>query len=204
MARRKPGSLAELLVRARKTLGMTQAEFGPALGWSHKTALRWEWGRSEPDGPSMQKLLTLIAPIDVELATELAAAAGTTLESAGLAPPPPAPPALPATAPDQHRAKHALPEVTLDDRTELVVHAAAEAMDAMPAAVRPMLYAAAARAIALGLTIEQLEASLRLRVAAPDHARAARRVGVRVASPKPATTEEAETEAPSPRRARAH
>jgi DNA-binding XRE family transcriptional regulator len=193
MTRRKIGSLAELIARARKTLGMTQAELGPALGWSHKTALRWEWGRSSPDGPAMEKLLSLIAPVDVELAAELAAAAGMALPAP--APPTPVPAELPA--------KPALPEVTLDDRAELVVHAAAEATELPPAAVRPLLFAAVARAVALGLTTEQLAASLRLRVAMPDSARGARVAGVRVAT-KPVTTDEAEADSPSPRRARAH
>src|SRR5581483_8740960 len=116
------------------------------------------------------------APVDRELATEIAVAAGRPLEALGLAPAPPAPP--PAVLP----AKPSLPEITLDDRSELAVHAAADAMATTPAAVRPLLYAAVARAVGLGLTIEQLEESLRLRVAPPDDAKATRGARVRVAT----------------------
>jgi hypothetical protein len=136
----------------------------------------------------------LLAPVDPELAMELAAAAGMAL---ALDPPAQVPAELPAMP--------ALPEVTLDDRAELVVHAAAEAMELPPAAVRPLLFAATERAVALGLTIEQLAASLRRRVATSgsDSAKTARVAGVRGAT-KPATPDEAETNSPSPRRARAH
>jgi hypothetical protein len=65
---------------------MSQAEFGPALGWSHRSAVRWDSGRSTPTEQSLVTLAKLLAPVDFDLAAEAATFAGETLESLGLAP----------------------------------------------------------------------------------------------------------------------
>jgi DNA-binding XRE family transcriptional regulator len=161
MRKAQPGSVRYLLGVARRKLGMSQAEFGPALGVSHRTAVRWEAGSSTPPNVSLAKLAGLLAPMDIELAAEVAEFAEETLESLEIVVPAEsvAPAALPSAP--------AMPEVSLDDRVALVVLAAAEATDATPNAVRALLRAALARAVTLGLSVEQLEASLRVRVAPP-------------------------------------
>jgi hypothetical protein len=188
---------------------MTQAEFGPALGWSHRSAVRWDRGGASPTPRSLEKLAALLAPVDLELAAEAARFAGTTLEALGLlAPEPPAEiRAAPAAA--------NMSEISHDDRADLVVLAAAEATDGTPNSVRALLHAALARAATLGLTVEQLEASFRGRLAASAKKTASKggdasATEVATASPrvrvatKPA--EEAELERPSTpsRRSRAH
>ncbi|HLK36017.1 MAG TPA: helix-turn-helix domain-containing protein [Polyangiaceae bacterium] len=130
------------------TLGMNQAEFGPALGWSHRTAVRWERGRATPTAESLVKLASLLAPIDLDLAAEIAATVGQTLESLGIV--------APAAKPG--------PTLSPADLSDLVVCAAADAADLAPRALRSLLYAAFARARALGLSVEQVEESLRVRV----------------------------------------
>ena len=164
----QPGTVRYLLRVARNKLDMSQAEFGPALGMSHRTAVRWERGYSAPPDFSLAKLAALLAPLDLELAAEAANFAGGTLESLGIVAPaaPEAAPAAPAAP--------AMPEVTLDDRVALVVLAAAEATDATPNSARALLHAALARAVTLGLSVEQLEASLRVRVAPPGKKTAAK------------------------------
>ncbi|MGH7436041.1 MAG: helix-turn-helix domain-containing protein [Polyangiaceae bacterium] len=209
MRKAQPGTVRYLVRVARHTLGMTQAKFGPALGMSHRSAVRWERGYAAPPDFSLAKLAALLAPRDLELAAEAAGFAGGTLESLGIVAP--AAPVAPAAAP----AAPAMPEVSLDDRVALVVLAAAEATDATPNSARALLHAAVARAITLGLSVEQLEASLRVRVAAPGKKDAAKGAGAAtepaVASPHvrvatKTTTEEAEPDATSTqsRRARAH
>jgi transcriptional regulator with XRE-family HTH domain len=137
--------LKELLRRARYALEMSQAEFGAALGWSHRTAVRWEQGTA-PYGPTLTKLAALLVHVDRDLAVHIAAAAHETLESLGLAGPPTG------------------PRVTQGDLADAVVCAAADATDLPPRALRPLLHAAFARARALGVTVEQIEESLRVRV----------------------------------------
>jgi transcriptional regulator with XRE-family HTH domain len=182
--------MKHLLLDARNALGMSQAEFGPALGWSHRTAVRWERGRAVPLDTSLHRLASLLLPIDRDLAEEVAVAASETLESLGLVPAPVVEP-----APDAKKA--ALPRVTNGDLADVVVCAVADASDLPPRALRPLLHAALVRARALGLTIEQLEEALRVRVEAKTD-RAPARLRVRVAHGE---DEERELE-PAPERGR--
>jgi hypothetical protein len=159
---------------------MTQAEFGPALGWSHRSAVRWERGRSFPTENSLVKLAALLAPLDRDLAAEVAVAAGASLESLGLAPPPVA-------------ADKAGVRCTPSDLADAVVCAVADATDLLPRTLRPLLHSAFARARALGLTVEQLEESLRPGVVAKgDGEKQRTRLRVRVRD------EEAEGRSPEP------
>jgi hypothetical protein len=147
---------------------MSQAEFGPALGWSHRTAVRWERGRSEPTQASLVELASLLAPVDRDLAAEAAVAAGETLESLGLA-------AKPVEEKRDSR-------VTANDLADAVVCAVADETDLLPRALRPLLHQAFARARALGLTVEQVEEGLRARVdAKTDKGKERVRLRVRVA-----------------------
>jgi len=139
-------SRGELLTRARHALGMSQKEFGPALGASHRTASRWDSGRSSPSGSELTKLAQLLVPVNLELATQAAAYVGDTLEGLGLvAPAPPPPPAIRAT---------------LQDLVEIVVCAVADQAGAAPQTVRPLLHTAFKRTRELGLPMEVLEQAL--------------------------------------------
>jgi hypothetical protein len=137
---------------------MSQSELGPALGWSHRTAVRWESGRSSPTPGALVKLASLVLQKDVELAAEVAAAAGQTLESLGLVA---APAPQPAPA----------PRVSVDVLADAVVCAAADVTDLSSRTLRPILHAAVARARALDLTLDELEESLRVRIGAKPSAR---------------------------------
>jgi transcriptional regulator with XRE-family HTH domain len=139
-----------LLARARHALGMTQQQFGLALGVSHRTASRWEAGQSTPIPSQVSKLAVTVYPKDAKLAEELAAAASETLESLGvvapLAPQPSLPPPL---AP--------LPTALLVDS---VVCVAADALQAAPITLRGALLAAFRRARELRLTVDDVEKAL--------------------------------------------
>jgi transcriptional regulator with XRE-family HTH domain len=151
MARKSQLPLGHLLAVARNALRMTQREFGPALGVSHRTASRWDTGRSAPSEHQLRQLAALLVPVDRSLAEEAAAHAHDTLEELGLVPPPPPP--LPPPAP-------AKPPVTTRDLVDAVVCAGAEASDASPRALRPVLYVAFQRAHELGLTVEEVTKAL--------------------------------------------
>jgi DNA-binding XRE family transcriptional regulator len=138
--------VTELMVRARIALGMTQGEFGDALGSSQRTASRWDAGESQPSVPQVCTLAAFVYPKDSSLARELAAAASETLESLGIvqapAPSPPLPP---------------LPTPLLVDA---VVCAAADVLQTAPSTLRGALHAAFGRARALRLTVDDVEKAL--------------------------------------------
>jgi transcriptional regulator with XRE-family HTH domain len=164
MAIVKPqGTIAQLLSEGRRALGMSQREFGPALGASHRTATRWDEGTSIPYENNLRTLAELLLPVDRALATEAAAHIGETLESLGLAPPTPTP-TVDATSAPARSAK---------DLVDIVVCAAAETSDSSPRAMRTVLYEAFRRAHQVGLTIEQVEQALAPEKEAPK-AKAAR------------------------------
>jgi transcriptional regulator with XRE-family HTH domain len=179
MAKQLARPLRQTLLYARSTLGMSQAEFGPALGWSHRTAVRWERGVSTPSDKSLVRLAQLLVPVDVDLAAEVAKAAGESLESLGLvSQPAPEKPGLRATP---------------HDLADTVLCAVAEAADLPPRVLRPILHAAFARARAIGLTVDQLEESMRPRIdAKKDGGKAGPRMRLRVSREE---AEEGEVEA---------
>ena len=148
MPRKPQLPLRHLLSVARNRLGMSQRQFGPALGVSHRTASRWDTGRSSPFEPHLRALAALLVPVDRELAEEAAAHAHETLEELGLVapPPPPGPAPPPPKSP-----------VTANDLVDAVVCAGAEASDASPRALRPVLYVAFKRARELGLSVDDVE-----------------------------------------------
>jgi hypothetical protein len=144
----------DLFVRARMVLGMTQREFGAALGASHRTAERWDAGRSEPGPPAVCKAAVLVFPRDPALAQKLAAAASETLESLGLVqPPPPVPPPPPPPPPR--------PPLAL--LVAAVVTAAADATNVAPAAARTTLLAALRSMKDLGVTADEIQGALEAR-----------------------------------------
>jgi transcriptional regulator with XRE-family HTH domain len=150
MANPSAMSLRHVLAKARLTLGMSQSEFGPALGWSHRTAARWEGGRAVPSADALRKLTRLLLPKDRELAAHAASHAGETLESLGLIepphPPPPPPPPIARSRPE--------------DLVDVVLCAAANHTGSVPETMRPLLYAAFRRAREVGLTVEEVEKAL--------------------------------------------
>jgi len=146
-----------LLTDARRTLSLSQSEFGYAVGASHRTAVRWDAGQSTPAPHHLAKLAALLYGKNRELAQEVAVAADRTLEDLGLEKP--APPAGPRFRPE--------------DRAELLVLVAVEESGSAPATVRPWLHAVFARAMELGLTVQEAEAALRAHAAkAPPRTRA--------------------------------
>jgi transcriptional regulator with XRE-family HTH domain len=147
MATKPQLPLQHVLSLARARLGMSQREFGPALLLSHRTASRWDTGRAVPDAGTLRHLATLLVPVDLALAQEVAAHANETLEELGLVAPAP-PPQAPR------------PPVTAHDLVDAVLCAGAEASDASPRALRPVLHAAFRRARELGLTVDEVEAAL--------------------------------------------
>ena len=140
--------LSTVLGYARQALHMSQREFGPALGVSHRTASRWDTGGSTPGESELRMLAKLLVPVDLDLATDVAAHIGETLEHLGLVAPPPPPPVVTA------------PPLPPSDLVDIVVCAVAESTDSSPRALRPMLLVAFRRARELGLTVEQVEKAL--------------------------------------------
>lgn len=137
---------------AMVALGENQEQFGARLHVSRRTVSRWvSRGSASLSLDDCYTLVRAVHPVDPHLATRIAAACGGTLEGAGIAPPPvraaapPAPPPLPP------------PPARLVD---VVVCAAAEALDVSPRIVRPVLLAAFRSARSLGLGVEALEKAL--------------------------------------------
>jgi transcriptional regulator with XRE-family HTH domain len=144
-----------LVVLAQRALGMSQGNLADLVQSSRRTISRWTSGGSMPSPAALQAIARAVHATDAELAAQLAAESGETLESLGIvqpAPPPvvfaPAPPPLP---------RH-LPPARL--MVESVVCAAAEAMQTTPSAVRDVLRTAFARARGLGMTIEEVDDAL--------------------------------------------
>lgn len=149
----KPKSRAELMIRGRVALGISNKELAERMGCSRRTMQRWMARQSYIVPVELAKLAGLVAPHDRALAEEIAQTAGQTLEALGHAPPAPPRPPLPHLG-------HA------------VVCVAAEAMDLSPRALRPALHAAFKCARDLGLTVEELELALAPVAAAPKRAAA--------------------------------
>ncbi len=141
-------SHAQLLHNAKGALLMSDEEIARVMGKSRRTLTRWWRGPGVLLPDDLQALARAVFPRNRELSAQLAAAGHTTLEGLGLVakvvPPPPEP------AP-------AKPDARL---VEVVLCAAAEALDASPAVVRPALLQAFRRARELGLDLETVEAGL--------------------------------------------
>jgi len=141
--------VSALFFRARRALRATQVDLAQMLGASRRTGQRWDAGQSYPSVSQLVALAKAVYARDPGLAAELAISVGMTVEALGLAPPAaPAPPDAP---------------VPIENIVDSVVCAAAEAMDALPRAIRPALMAAFARARELHLSIEDVEKGLKRR-----------------------------------------
>jgi DNA-binding XRE family transcriptional regulator len=161
-------SVVAMLIEARRLLGMSQGELGELLGSSRRSGQRWEGGGSSPMPKQLHALSALVHPKDPELAAQIAAAGGSTLEQLGIVPPPPPPaplsrpippprppPAVSAPAPAPPP-----PPPPPEDVVDAVVCAAAEAIDVTPRTIRPALLAAFRRARRLGLDVATVERAL--------------------------------------------
>jgi transcriptional regulator with XRE-family HTH domain len=152
--RRQRRAIALVLGEARRALGMTQEQFGTAVGSSHRSAVRWDANQATPAVHQLHNLARLLHPQHRLLAIEVADEADETLESLGLEmqappPPPPAPPALPE------------PRATAEELVGLLVLTAVEQTGASPASVRPWLHAVMKRGAELRLTMDIAERALR-------------------------------------------
>jgi DNA-binding transcriptional regulator YiaG len=143
--------VAALLIEARRHLGVSQGQLGEMLGSSERTGQRWERGGSTPMPTQLHTLAGLVYPHARDLAAQIAAAGGSSLEHLGIVrteePPPPPPPAQPEVPDPVHI-------------VDTVVCAAAEAMNLMPNEIRPALRAAFRRARLAGLTVEAVDRGL--------------------------------------------
>ncbi len=146
-----------LTLEARLLLHLGQRSLGDLLGLSRRTIQRWDAGKSSPTSWQLEKLATAVHPRDADLAAKLAASAGTTLEALGLVSPPPAA-VVPAPGPPPLSPRHLV---------DVVVCAAAEALNVAPPAVRPVLLAAFRKAREVGLKVEDVEAVLGTPTPAP-------------------------------------
>jgi transcriptional regulator with XRE-family HTH domain len=132
-------------------------ELAKAAGRSARTVSHWINGEGGILTPgNYHSLAHAMFPHDAAFAAEIATMGGTTLEALGLvkAPPAPLPPAM----------VHPPPELALVSRLEAATPAqadavlctAAERLDVSPRQLRPVLAAAFARALELGLSTAAL------------------------------------------------
>ena len=90
MAKKEKRSVHLVVIDAQRALGMTQREFGYAVGASHRTAVRRAPRQSTPSEEHLRNLAGLLHPKNPALAAEVASYIGETLVSLGIeAPPPP-------------------------------------------------------------------------------------------------------------------
>jgi DNA-binding transcriptional regulator YiaG len=152
VAKREKRPIRIVVGEARQTLGMTQAEFGTAVGGSHRSAVRWDAGHATPSEGQLAELARLLLPHDRALAAEVADLAGDTLVGLGLE----APPAPPAPAPAPPAPPPPEPAIALraEDLVDIVLLAAVELTGAAPADLRLLLRTVFRRAHDVGLTTE--------------------------------------------------
>jgi DNA-binding XRE family transcriptional regulator len=146
-------SNAALTLHVRSVLGLNQQTLAKMLGLSRRTIQRWDSNRSDPYALHLGRMAVAVHPKDPVLAARIAERAGTTLEGLGIAPPP-ARVEVPAKAiPD---APPALSPAMKGHLVDAVVCAAADAISAPPATVRPVLLAALRKAAEVDLTVADL------------------------------------------------
>jgi hypothetical protein len=140
-----------LILQAGKAGGMLPSHVADYLGISRRTMTRWmARGASYLTPNNWYALARLAYAKDPALAATLAGRGGSTLVALGIAPPPPAPAPPPPPA----------PSVTPADLANLVVHAAAEAANLPPQAVRPIIATALEKAAALGLSVDAMREAM--------------------------------------------
>jgi hypothetical protein len=139
----------ELFRRAERAFPGTQRALAELLGVSSRTIMRWNGKPGYVDDARWADLARAVHPTDRDLARELAAHVGHTLESLGLEHPP-------AQRAPQPR-----------ELADAIVCAAAEVASMTPQAIRPALHAAFARAVVFGFTAEAARDALAPEAPAP-------------------------------------
>jgi hypothetical protein len=134
----------DYMLAARHLLQLNQKELAAALGMSERTGERWMARRSELGKDNLEALARLVHPRDVELAKAIALHAGTTLEALGIRPAP-------------TRTSRPIP---VSRAVDLVVCAAADALDVSPRTARPAVVAAFRAALELGIDLHDVVAAL--------------------------------------------
>ncbi len=134
-------SASTLLVFASEELGQTQEQMGNLFGVSRRTMSRWMLGGTVLTEDQILTLARAVYPKNSALAGQIAAHGRTTLERLGIvqSPRPVEPPAPPPPPPRL---------------VDVVVCAAADALDASPRTVRPAVIAAFEAALEVGLNVE--------------------------------------------------
>ncbi len=142
-------ALGETLFRVQKALSLNQKELARLMGCSSRTIIRY-YKRGGPVAPAtFAQLAVACHPRDVALAAHLAQLAGKTLLSLGLETPLVSQEVAPPPAPRG-------PAPSGRHLVDSIVCAAAEAMQLPPHVMRPALTAAFERAIALGMSAEEV------------------------------------------------
>ena len=162
MPRSPQPPLPGLLAMAQLKLGHTQSTMGKQYGASRNTVRRWQTGHSQPLPTTIVQVARDVYEQDPALAEQIAGALGHSLAALGIgapapqpAPPPPPPPAAPSPMMVRHLA-------------DGVLLAVAELDDRPASALRPLVVAAFERAAAVGLSVDEVLAGLRLAVKKED------------------------------------
>jgi transcriptional regulator with XRE-family HTH domain len=130
------GLSQEQFGECRMALGLSQEQFGDMVGKTKRTVQRWEEGGVALIPSEVKVFARALRPVRPDLAAQMAATVGTTLDELGIVP---AAEASRRTAPS--------------DAIDSVVRAAADAMGVSPDAIRPALSAAFVRALDAGLDV---------------------------------------------------
>lgn len=123
-------------------LQLTQKEFGDLFGKTKRTVQRWERHGALLFPDDVEPLVRALRPIRPDLADQVTEAARKTAGRIGLAP------------------SASASGASIEERIDLVVRAAADAIGATPEAVRPAVGAAFARARDVGLDVKAVVDSL--------------------------------------------
>jgi transcriptional regulator with XRE-family HTH domain len=142
-------ALGETLLRVQWALNLNQKELARLMGCSSRTIIRYYKRGGALAPATYANLATACHPRDVALAAHLAQQAGETLISMGLETPP-------ASVADLLPPSPRGPAPSARYLVDSVVCAAAEAMQTPPHVMRPALVAAFERAIALGMTADDV------------------------------------------------
>jgi transcriptional regulator with XRE-family HTH domain len=130
-----------LLTLAQQAMGLTQEELGELLGVSRRSISRWVSEGTDLSENQVSTLARAVYPANPSLATKIAVSGGSTLEGLGIVQPPkPIEPPRPPPAPPR--------------LVDVVVCAAAEALDASPRTVRRAVLAAFEAARDVGLDVD--------------------------------------------------
>jgi hypothetical protein len=155
-------TILPVVAEAQRRLGLTQDTLAALAGVSRRTVSRWYANRALPAPHNVTPIIGALHPQQRDLAAKLADHLGQTLAALGFAPPeqphkapPPPAPAPPSPPPPPGRA-FPPPGLLIDS----IVCAAAEALDTTPAAVRPIVRAAFARARGLGVSVDEVDDAL--------------------------------------------